>query len=414
MTKKFDVKYQFTKVAQDMYNLYDSFNKEGSFKNTKELCDFLVNTRGGASLNTDTYEMLSGMEIGDSLGITSSALEITKTAKVQGIEPWKIANVDGQEVFVSASTGCEVDDDDEEEKLHKKASLNKVKHTYKVAIHTGTLAKTAAAHGILENDGYCDDQMYINPGNPDTVVVTVESDETPSQVKNQFLNRMNKDFLGLESDDIECCHDYCNCGQQIFDFPDMKEDEFVLLIPNNRPMFGSEKDLREYVDANNFPTFKVCASNGSTVYDEALRESLNEAKKVEPKNDVHVEAKTVFEDESTGEVFTPEQLESDANKANRSLKMKDLNASIKDLFSKEATVDLDLADKNLLRAALHYFNFEKVAYLSDDSFTIKAGDAVITVDNDKATMLPLALFNDRALGEDSKVKEETKTDSILG
>ena len=81
MTKKFDVKYQFTKVAQDMYNLYDSFNKEGSFKNTKELCDFLVNTRGGVSLNTDTYEMLSGMEIGDSLGITSSALEITKTAK---------------------------------------------------------------------------------------------------------------------------------------------------------------------------------------------------------------------------------------------------------------------------------------------------------------------------------------------
>ena len=84
------------------------------------------------------------------------------------------------------------------------------------------------------------------------------------------------------------------------------------------------------------------------------------------------------------------------------------------MFSKEATVDLALADKNLLRAALHYFNFEKVAYLSDDSFTIKAGDAVITVDNDKATMLPLALFNDRALGEDSKVKEETKIDSILG
>ena len=52
--------------------------------------------------------------------------------------------------------------------------------------------------------------------------------------------------------------------------------------------------------------------------------------------------------------------------------------------------------------------------MSDDSFTIKAGDAVITVDNDKATMLPLALFNDRALGEDSQVKEETKTDSILG
>ena len=90
MTKKFDVKYQFTKVAQDMYNLYDSFNKEGSFKNTKELCDFLVNTRGGASLNTDTYEMLSGMEIGDSLGIQVVLWKLQKQQKYKGLSLGKL------------------------------------------------------------------------------------------------------------------------------------------------------------------------------------------------------------------------------------------------------------------------------------------------------------------------------------
>ena len=146
MKNKFDVRYQFTKIARDLYNVYDSTSNTGVFLNTKDLCDDLVQKRGGVALTQDIYDMLEGADNGHTFGITESALEINKAASADGIEPWKLAEVDGKEVFVSASTGLEVEDDD---KLTKKASLNKPVHTYKVAIHTGTLAKTARAHDIL-------------------------------------------------------------------------------------------------------------------------------------------------------------------------------------------------------------------------------------------------------------------------
>ena len=418
MKNKLDVKYQFTKIARDLYNVYDSTNNEGAFLNTKDLCDTLVQKRGGAALTQDIYDMLDGAENGHTFGITESALTINKSASTNGIEPWKLAEVDGQEVFVSASTGCDVEDDDED-KLKKKASLNKPVHTYKVAIHTGTLAKTARAHDILKNAGYGDEDLYINPANPDTVVVTVKDDKSPSQVQKAMCDKMNGGYVTVDCDDIECCHDFCDCGCEPFDYPDMKEGEFVLIIPNNKPMFATSADsLRDYATANNFADFKVCAADGSAVYDSALKDAIKEIDEVMPKQQVNAEVggnKVVLEDENTGEVFTEEQLAMDPNKNTRTLKTREVTTSaIEDMFKEAKTIDLSLADKNFLRAAFHYGGFEKVAYLSEDSFTIKAGEAVVTVENDKASFLPLAIFNDVALGEDSKEKEEAKSDSILG
>ena len=416
MKNKFDVRYQFTKIARDLYNVYDSTTNTGAFLNTKDLCDDLVQKRGGVALTQDIYDMLEGADNGHTFGITESALEINKAASADGIEPWKLAEVDGKEVFVSASTGLEVEDDD---KLTKKASLNKPVHTYKVAIHTGTLAKTARAHDILIGAGYTDENMYINPANPDTVVVTVQDDKCPSQVQKAMCDKMNGGYVDVTADDIECCHDYCPCGCEPFDYPDMKEDEFVLIIPNNKPMFATSADsLRDYATANNFDNFKVCAADGSSVYDSAMRDAIKEIDEAMPQNQKTADLttdKTVFEDESTGEVFTKEQLDADPNKANRTLKTHEVNSQyINDMFKEASTIELSLAQKNLLRAAFHYCGFEKVAYLSEDSFSIKAGEAVITVDNNKATSLPFALFNDAALGEDSKEKEDLKSDSILG
>lgn len=505
MKNKFDVRYQFTKIARDLYNVYDSTTNNGAFLNTKDLCDDLVQKRGGVALTQDIYDMLEGAENGHTFGVTESALQINKAASADGIEPWKLAEVDGKEVFISASTGLEVEDD---EKLNKKASLNKPVHTYKVAIHTGTLAKTARAHDILIGAGYTDENMYINPANPDTVVVTVQDDKCPSQVQKEMCDKMNSGFVDVTPDDVECCHDFCPCGCELFDYPDMKADEFVLIIPNNKPMFATSADsLRDYATANKFDNFKVCAADGSSVYDSAMRDAIkeideampqakkaseNEEKtrvlfKLEPLDKVGIDGldvvawfvddpttcyahngqhsscdpeymetledakysdyqyllkeletvckynvdvmnsdfnkktadlttdKTVFEDENTGEVFTKEQLDADPNKANRTLKTHEVNSHyINDMFKEASTIELSLAQKNLLRAAFHYCGFEKVAYLSEDSFSIKAGDAVITVDNDKATSLPFALFNDVALGEDGKEKEDLKSDSILG
>lgn len=500
MKNKFDVRYQFTKIARDLYNVYDSTTNNGAFLNTKDLCDDLVQKRGGVALTQDIYDMLEGAENGHTFGVTESALQINKAASADGIEPWKLAEIDGKEVFISASTGLEVEDD---EKLNKKASLNKPVHTYKVAIHTGTLAKTARAHDILIGAGYTDENMYINPANPDTVVVTVQDDKCPSQVQKEMCDKMNCGFVDVTPDDVECCHDFCPCGCELFDYPDMKADEFVLIIPNNKPMFATSADsLRDYATANKFDNFKVCAADGSSVYDSAMRDAikeideampqkqatadfvLNDAQKqhllktlyadgastdylntyldrewkitsdktldaypddgeiypytllidgkfvdalgqsvvdelqgsgeIKPKADLTTD-KTVFEDENTGEVFTKEQLDADPNKANRTLKTHEVNSHyINDMFKEASTIELSLAQKNLLRAAFHYCGFEKVAYLSEDSFSIKAGDAVITVDNDKATSLPFALFNDVALGEDGKEKEDLKSDSILG
>ena len=255
MKNKFDVRYQFTKIARDLYNVYDSTSNTGVFLNTKDLCDDLVQKRGGVALTQDIYDMLEGADNGHTFGITESALEINKAASADGIEPWKLAEVDGKEVFVSASTGLEVEDDD---KLTKKASLNKPVHTYKVAIHTGTLAKTARAHDILIGAGYTDENMYINPANPDTVVVTVQDEHGPSQVQKAMCDKMNGGYVDVTTDDIECCHDFCPCGCEPFDYPDMKPEEFVLIIPNNKPMFATSADsLRDYATANNFSTFKV-------------------------------------------------------------------------------------------------------------------------------------------------------------
>lgn len=415
MKNKFDVRYQFTKIARDLYNVYDSTTNTGAFLNTKDLCDDLVQKRGGVALTQDIYDMLEGADNGHTFGITESALEINKAASADGIEPWKLAEVDGKEVFVSASTGLEVEDDD---KLKKKASLNKPVHTYKVAIHTGTLAKTARAHDILIGAGYTDENMYINPANPDTVVVTVQDEQCPSQVQKAMCDKMNGGYVDVTTDDIECCHDFCPCGCEPFDYPDMKADEFVLIIPNNKPMFATSADsLRDYATANNFDNFKVCAADGSSVYDSAMKEVSDEIDEVMPQAktaDLNTDP-TVYEDENTGEVFTQEQLKNDPNKENRSLKPHTVNSQyINDMFKEASTIELSLAQKNLLRAAFHYCGFEKVAYLSEDSFSIKAGDAVITVDNDKASSLPFALFNDVALGEDSKEKEDLKSDSILG
>lgn len=414
MNNKFDVRYQFTKIARDLYNVYDSTTNSGAFLNTKDLCDDLVQKRGGVALTQDIYDMLEGAENGHTFGVTESALQINKAASADGIEPWKLAEVDGKEVFVSASTGLEVEDD---EKLNKKASLNKVVHTYKVAIHTGTLAKTARAHDILIGAGYTDENMYINPANPDTVVVTLQDEKGPSQVQKEICDKMNGGFVDVTPEDVECCHDFCDCGCEPFDYPDMKENEFVLIIPNNKPMFATSADsLKEYATANKFDNFKVCAADGSSVYDSAMKDVIKEIDEAMPQKQADLTTdKTVFEDESTGEVFTKEQLDADPNKANRTLKTHEVNSQyLNDMFKEASTIELSLAQKNLLRAAFHYCGFEKVAYLSEDSFSIKAGDAVITVDNDKASSLPFALFNDVALGEDSKEKEDLKSDSILG
>lgn len=416
MKNKFDVKYQFTKIARDLYNVYDSTSNEGAFLNTKDLCNTLIQKRGGVALTQDIYDMLEGADNGHTFGITESALNINKVASADGIEPWKLAEVDGQEVFVSASTGLEVDEDDD--KLTKKASLNKPVHTYKVAIHTGTLAKTARAHGILKDAGYTDEDLYINPANPDTVVVTVKDENCPSQVQKAMCEKMNGGYVDVTTDDIDCCHDFCTCGCEPFDYPDMKADEFVLIIPNNKPMFSTNVDtLKQYATANKFDNFKVCAADGTSVYDSAMRDAIKEIDEVMPQEkqaDLTTD-KTVFEDTNSGEVFTKEQLEADPNKESRTLKTHEVNSQyINDMFKEASTIELSLAQKNLLRAAIHYCGFEKVAYLSEDSFSIKAGEAVVTVDNDKATSLPFALFNDVALGEDSKEKEALKTDSILG
>ena len=64
MKNKFDVRYQFTKIARDLYNVYDSTSNTGVFLNTKDLCDDLVQKRGGVALTQDIYDMLEGADNG--------------------------------------------------------------------------------------------------------------------------------------------------------------------------------------------------------------------------------------------------------------------------------------------------------------------------------------------------------------
>lgn len=413
MKNNFSIKYDITKVANDLYSVYNTTDKTSSFETTKGLCDFIVEKRGGVTLNKSFYDVLESMESSDSFSISDDALKINKQAKFQGIEPWKLANIDGQEVFISASTGCEVDEEEDDDSIKKSASLKEKEHTYKVAIHTGGIDKTVRACEILNKSGYKDSDLYVNIANPDSLVVSVKSTKLPSIVANNMKDLLGQGLVEVNNSDISCCHDFCDCGEDLFDFPDMRKDDFVLIIPGIKHMYGENSDsLKEYAIANNYTNFKICASDGSSVYDTAMREALEEADKAMPNIDKDASEDDVFVDKNTGEVFNQQQVKDNPNMQGRQLDVKKLSTEINNMFLNGDTISLSTINKNILRAAMNYYNYKKLAYLSQDSFSIVAGEAVITVDNNKASRIPLPSVEEY-LFENTKEEEKAKLDTLL-
>lgn len=512
--KNNEIKQQFTKIAEDLYSTFDSVSKTGDFKSTKELCDYLVGLRGGKPLSNEFYSLLDNTSIGESFGVTSSALQINKKASDK-VEMWKLAEVNGQMVFVANDTGLEVKGDDEEEnELNKTASLHRqakdfsdvfkglgdffgeqldtindkskkrqafneefnnisrvlmrlddyekmkvnpedvkdvdlkglntdldeavknavkvfnmyktenqslddfisenditieddtdkkalalikqqagktassIRHNYKVAIKTGSISKTAKVIDLLKVQGYTDNDLFINPANPDMLVVDMESDLPPSKLTNQVADDLNKGYAGVPSCNIECCHDFCNCGHEPFDYPDLGADEFILIIPNGKNMIGNNvQTLVEYANANEIPSFKVHAANGDVMYNS---EDVKEAP-------ITREGEDAFQKQD-GTIVSQKELEADPNALTEGEDVKVVNVEttgkfINDLLEKKST-NLTFADKTLLRYAMAKGWVEKVAYVSDESFAIKAGDATITVESDKANVIPPGAFTD--------------------
>lgn len=524
--KNNEIKQQFTKIAEDLYSTFDSVSKIGDFKSTKELCDYLVGLRGGKPLSNEFYSLLDNTSIGESFGVTSSALQINKKASDK-VEMWKLADVNGQMVFVANDTGLELEEEDDKD-INKTASLHKrakdfsdtfkdlgdflddqlgsikdksekrqafyeelngirkvlmkledyasedeknadldelnsdldeavksavnvfntyknegqslddfikengieiddetdtkalelikqkvgktasiIRHTYKVAIKTGSLAKTALVSDLLKSQGYTEDDLFINP-NKDTVVVDMKSDLVPSKLTDQVANNLNNSYAGIPACNIECCHDYCNCGHEPFDYPGLGADEFILIVPNGKNMIGQDiKTLTDYASANEIPTFKIHASNGDVVYD-------SEEAKLQD-TEITKEGEKAFEID--GNIFTFQKVNDDPNilPTDQDVKVVEVsdtavNAFVNNLVNKK-TATLSFADKNLLKYALRKGLVEKVAYLSDESFAIKAGDSVMTVENDKVNPIPPDAFSDGI--QCDPVATESDTDELI-
>lgn len=525
--KNNEIKQQFTKIAEDLYSTFDSVSKTGDFKSTKELCDYLVGLRGGKPLSNEFYSLLDNTSIGESFGVTSSALQINKKASDK-VEMWKLADVNGQMVFVANDTGLELEEEDDKD-INKIASLHKqakdfsdtfkdlgdflgdqlgsikdksekrqafyeelngirkvlmkledyasedeknadldelnsdldeavksavnvfnayknegqslddfikengieiddeidtkalelikqkvgktasiIRHTYKVAIKTGSLAKTALVSDLLKAQGYTEDDLFINP-NKDTVVVDMKSDLVPSKLTDQVANNLNNSYAGIPACNIECCHDYCNCGHEPFDYPGLGADEFILIIPNGKNMIGQDiKTLTDYASANEIPTFKIHASNGDVVYD-------SEEAKLQD-TEITKEGEKAYQKDD-GTIISQKELDLDPTALSEGENVKvvevsdtTVNAFVNNLVNKKTAI-LSFADKNLLKYALRKGLVEKVAYLSDESFAIKAGDSVITVENDKANVIPPGAFSDGI--QCDPVATESDTDELI-
>lgn len=255
MQKNKEAVIHFTKIARDRFQIYDFRDKSNKITNTRDLASYLANLRGGQTLDNSFYSKLISMPNFSTIAISKDALNITKKASATKLEPWKLEKTADGEVFVSA-----IEDEEDKEDLKKCASSN-LKHKYVISITAKNEDQKIRTYASIKKSA-CIPEMCIeiNPVS-DCVNFDYESEKTPYDVIDEIVGILANVGLVIDPKQIECCHDFCDCGMdQVGPVVPCENNEFILDCYDQKPIVGqSVESLQSYAEAHNRKHFKIYA-----------------------------------------------------------------------------------------------------------------------------------------------------------
>lgn len=264
--------YQITKLASDMYQIYDFTEREASLCSTKETLKTIASLRGGKPLNRELSSKIMGMSDFQTYTVDNSALKITKKASADlDHEPWKlVVAADGNEYFVSADTQEEV------EHVEKTAASH-MKHVYSIKIQAHNVKEIAKIADMAETSfGAIQGTTQIPQSN--VICFDVVSENTPEETQASIQKEVEESgniYLPetCYSASNSCCP--CGCGkhhllpdaelpaQQTYqEAPEIPEGQFVLILPDTPvTAFASNiYTLKKYASSK-YDTYRIYNSD---------------------------------------------------------------------------------------------------------------------------------------------------------
>lgn len=268
----------FTKIARDKFQVYNFETKENHISNTRDLANYLVNLRGGITLDNAFYSRLISMPNFSTIAITKDALKIVKRASTTKIEPWKIEKSADGEVFVSA-----IEDEEEDKDLKKCASAN-LKHHYIISVKAKNENQKFMTYASLKKQACIPEANIAIEPVDNCVNFDYESEKNPYQVIQAIVDLLVATGVAVTPDQVSCCHDFCDCGMDhVGPIVPCKENEYILDCYGEEPIIGQSLDsLQSFASAHNKKHFKIYAYDKMVFDSDATisRKAENENKNV--------------------------------------------------------------------------------------------------------------------------------------
>lgn len=268
----------FTKIARDKFQVYNFETKENHISNTRDLANYLVNLRGGITLDNAFYSRLISMPNFSTIAITKDALKIVKRASTTKIEPWKIEKSADGEVFVSA-----IEDEEEDKDLKKCASAN-LKHHYIISVKAKNENQKFMTYASLKKQACIPEANIAIEPVDNCVNFDYESEKNPYQVIQAIVDLLVATGVVVTPDQVSCCHDFCDCGMDhVGPIVPCKENEYILDCYGEEPIIGKSLDsLQSFASAHNKKHFKIYAYDKMVFDSDATisRKAENENKNV--------------------------------------------------------------------------------------------------------------------------------------
>lgn len=253
--KNKDVAIHFTKIARDKFQIYNFQTKDNQIANTRDLATYLTNLRGGIALDNSFYSKLISMPNFSTIAISEDALKIKKSASNGKLEPWKLEKTADGEVFVSAI------DEEEDDTILKKSASCHLKHHYVISIKAKNENQKITTYASLKKSACIPEtEIELSPIN-DYVNFDYYSEKNPYDVIQAIVDLLVATGVAVEPSQVECCHDFCDCGMsQVGPVVPCEENEYILDCYGEEPIIGQSVDsLRSYASAHNKKHFKIYA-----------------------------------------------------------------------------------------------------------------------------------------------------------
>ena len=270
--KNKDVAIHFTKIARDKFQIYNFQTKDNQIANTRDLAAYLTNLRGGMALDNSFYSKLISMPNFSTIAISEDALKIKKSASNGKLEPWKLEKTADGEVFVSAI------DEEEDDTILKKSASCHLKHHYVISIKAKNENQKITTYASLKKSACIPEtEIELSPIN-DYVNFDYYSEKNPYDVIQAIVDLLVATGVAVEPSQVECCHDFCDCGMaQVGPVVPCEEDEYILDCYGEEPIVGQSVDsLQSYASAHNKKHFKIYAFDKVVFDSDALKRTAAE------------------------------------------------------------------------------------------------------------------------------------------